>query len=144
MKLEQQLSTARSYNHSRVVFFMCIAASLESCTPPACLEVTKSSLLLICRTLTVGRNLFRATLPSVGISWSLWLPTRLSSCLLRTLQHLPGTSDREVSLGTCALAQYLGFPKEMTALRDVPTQTSARRYFLPTQLKNAGDEAVTG
>lgn len=48
-----------------------------------------------------------------------------------------------MSLGKRALVQYLGFPKEMTNLRDLPTQTSARRYFLPTQLKNTGDETVT-
>jgi len=117
---------------------------LECSTLHACLGVTKSTLLLTCRTLTVGSNLFHAMLPSVDISWSLWLPNHLSGCLLRTLQHLPGMSNREVSLGTCALAQYLGFPKEMTGPWDLPMQTSARRYFLLTQLKNAVDETVRG
>lgn len=88
--------------------------------------------------------MFHAMLPSVGISWSLGLLTRLSRCLLRTLLHLPGMSDREVSLGSCALPQDLGFPKEMTALHDLPTQTSAGRFFLLTPLRNAGDETVTG
>lgn len=126
------------------IFLMCMVAHLGCCTPRTCPGLTKSNLLLICRTLTVSCNMFHTTLPSAGISWSLWLPAHVFGCLLRTLQHLPGTSDREVSLGTGALAQYCRFPKEMTALRDLPTQTSARRYFLPTQLKSAGDETVTG
>lgn len=60
--------------------FMCIVAILGCCTPHICLSLTKSNLLLVCRTLTLGCNLFCTMLPSVGISWSLWLPICLSRC----------------------------------------------------------------
>lgn len=81
---------------SSATFSMCTVAILECCTSQTCLGLTKSHALLTCRTVTLGCAPCHAALSRFYLE----LPAHLPRCQLRTLQPLPGTSDREVSLGT--------------------------------------------
>lgn len=105
------------------IFSLCTVAILECCTSQTCLGLT--NVLLTCWTLALGCALSHAMSPSAGTTWSSQLT-------------FPGVSSGHCSTcqgwvtEKCHLAQYLGFLQEETGFRVLPTQTSARRHFLPT------------